>query len=190
MAGPAEAARDVEDRRLVQPALDDDVDLDREPRLRGGVDPRENPRHREVDVVHRAEDLVVERVEAHRDAREPGVGEGLCLLRQEGGVRREGDVEVVVESSEPGDQQLEIAAEKRLAAGDAELAHPEVDEHARDALDLLEREELAARQEPILVAEDLLRHAVDAAEVAAVRDRDPEIAHRPAEGVGNGHPGA
>ena len=117
----------------------------------------------------------------------PASREGPCLLRQEGRVRREGDVEAVLESSEPGDQQLEVAAEEWLAAGDAELAHTEVDEHARDALDLLEREELTARQESILVAEDLLRHAVDAAEVAAVRDRDPKIPDGPAERIGDGH---
>ena len=71
--------------------------------------------------------------------------------------------------------------------GDAQLLHAEVDEHARDPLDLLEREELAARQEAVLVAEDLLRHAVHAAEVAAVGDRDPQVADRPAEGVDDGH---
>ena len=81
------------------------------------------------------------------------------------------------------DQHLEVATEQRLAAGDAELLHAEVDEHARDALDLLEGQELAARQEAVVVPEDLLRHAVDAAEVAAVGDGDPEIANRPAEGV-------
>ena len=49
-------------------ALDDDVDLDRQPRRRSGVDAVEHARDREVHVVHRAEDLVVERVEADGDA--------------------------------------------------------------------------------------------------------------------------
>ena len=84
---------------------------------------------------------------------------------------------------ERGDEVLEIAAEERLAARDPQLAHAEVDEDARDALDLLEREELAPRQEAVLVAEHLLRHAVDAAEVAAVGDRDAQVADRAAEGV-------
>ncbi len=85
------------------------------------------------------------------------------------------------------DQDLEIATQQRLSAGDPELLHAELHEHARDPLDLLEREELAARQEPVVVPEDLLRHAVDAAEVAAVRDGDPQVANRPAEGVEDGH---
>ena len=36
------------------------------------------------------------------------------------------------------------------------------------------------RQELVVRAEDLLRHAVDAAEVAAVGDRDAQVAQRPA----------
>ncbi len=67
---------------LVQSALDDDVHLDRQSGGRGRVDSRENARDREVDVVHRAEHRVVERVEAHGDACEPGVGERLRLLRE------------------------------------------------------------------------------------------------------------
>ncbi len=82
---------------------------------------------------------------------------------------------------------LEIAAQERFASCDPELVDAEVDEDARDALDLLEREELAARQETVLVAEDLLRHAVHAAEVAAVGDRDPQVAHRPSERVDEFH---
>ena len=89
----------------------------------------------------------------------------------------------VAERGELRDQELEVAAQQRLAARDPELLHAELDEDARDALDLLERQELAPRQEAVVAPEDLLRHAVDAAEVAAVRDRDPQIAQRPAERV-------
>ena len=65
---------------------------------------------------------------------------------------------------------------------------PIAGEHARQALDLLERQQLLAAQELELLAEDLLRHAVDAAEVAAVGDRDAQIPHGPGELVeGDGH---
>ena len=83
---------------------------------------------------------------------------------------------------------FEIATEERLAARDPKLVHAELDEHARHLLDLLERQQLTARQEAVLVAEDLLRHAIDAPEVAAIRDGDPQIAHGPSEGVGDAHP--
>ena len=113
----------------------------------------------------------------------PGRGERLGLLREERAVRRQREVEVA-EGGEPGDEELEVTAEQRLAPGDPQLVHPEGDEDAGDPLDLLEREQLAARQEAVVAPEDLLRHAVHAAEVAAVRDRDPEVAERAVERVG------
>ena len=38
-------------------------------------------------------------------------------------------------------------------------------------------------EERIITAEDVLRHAVDAAEVAAVGDRDPQVVEPPAEAI-------
>ena len=70
------------------------------PAVRGGVDPAEDARDREVDVVHRAEDLVVERVEADGDARQARVRERLRLLREQRAVRRQRHVEVA-EAREP-----------------------------------------------------------------------------------------
>ena len=49
---------------------------------------------------------------------------------------------------------------------------------ADEPLDLLEREQACARQEV-----DRLRHAIDAADVAAVGDADPQVVVDPAEGV-------
>ena len=45
------------------------------------------------------------------------------------------------------DEPLEVAAEQRLAAGEPHLLDAERDERARDALDLLEREQLVAPEE-------------------------------------------
>ena len=59
---------------LVDPALDDHVDLDRrKPGLARGRDPVEHLGDREVDPVHRPEHRVVERVEADGDPLQPGV---------------------------------------------------------------------------------------------------------------------
>ena len=69
----------------------------------------------------------------------------------------------------------EVGAHRRLAAGEADPVDPEaLDEDPGEALDLLERQHLAAGQ-PLHA---LLRHAVRAAEVAAVGDRDPQVADR------------
>ena len=67
---------------------------------------------------------------------------------------------------------------------------PCCDERAREPLELLEREQLLAVHEPVAAAEHLLRHAVDAAEVAPVGDGDAQVAERAAEGVGDAHPGS
>ena len=88
---------------------------------------------------------------------------------------------------EQRDQAVEVPADQGLAAGDTDLLHAAGDERARDALDLLEGEELRAIEECVVPSVDLPRHAVDAAEVAAVGDGDAEIAERPAEGVCRRH---
>ena len=83
------------------------------------------------------------------------------------------------------DQVRQVAPDERLAAGDPELLDAERHEDAGEPRDLLEGQHLVARQERVVAAEDLLRHAVGAAEVAAVRDRDPQVAQRPTERVGD-----
>jgi hypothetical protein len=80
------------------------------------------------------------------------------------------------------DEPLHLTAHERLAAGQADLRHPVVaDEDPREALDLLEREQLRALKELVVPPGDLLGHAVDAG------DRDPQIAQRPAQRVGVRH---
>ena len=176
--------RHREDPVVVEPALDDDVHLDRvEPGGEGCVDSLEHARDREVDVVHRAEDIVVERVEAHGDASQPGVLQALGLGGQEGAVGGKREVEPVDPREHPN-EGLDVAANQWLASRDADLLDAEAGEGAGDALDLLEGEELGAGEERVVAAEDLLGHAIDAAEVAAVGDRDPEIPHRPSQRVG------
>ena len=143
----------------------------------------EHAGHREVDVVHRAEDLVVERVEADGDPVEARGLQRLGLAGEEGAVRRQRQVEPV-DPGEERDQRLEVAAHERLAAGDPQLLDAEAGEGARETLDLLERQQVGAGEEGVVAAEDLLRHAVDAAEVAPVRHGDPEVPHRPPQLVG------
>ena len=58
------------------------------------------------------------------------------------------------------------------------LRTPALDEHRADAVELLERQKVALRQEG-----HVLGHAIDAAEIAAVRHRDAQIGDRPPERV-------
>ena len=92
-------------------------------------------------------------------------------------------VEVDVERSEHLDEPLEVAPESGSPPVMPELLDAVRDECPREPLDLLVVEQLRPGQELVVAAEDLLRHAVDAAEVAAVRDRDPQVPQGPAEPV-------
>jgi hypothetical protein len=85
------------------------------------------------------------------------------------------------------DQSFQVAPDEGLAARDPDLLDAVGDEGARESVDLLEAEELTPLEELVVASEDLLRHAVDAAEVAAAGDRDAQVAERPAECVGCSH---
>ena len=87
------------------------------------------------------------------------------------------------------DESLEIAPYERLATGEPNFLHAETDEDPDQALDLLEGEDLGARQELEILAKNLLRHAIHAAEVATVGDADPQVMERPAERVKRIHLG-
>ncbi len=185
--GAAEVPSHRQDALFVESATDDHVDLHRpQPRRGRRVDAREDPLDGEVDVVHAAEDLVVERVEAHGHALQAGGGERLRLTGEKRAVRGEGEVDSR-ELRELGDEHVEAASHERFATGEAHLLDAEPGEDPRQPRELLERQQLVLRHELIAAAEDLLRHAVDAAEVATIGDRDPQIPERPAERVVQGH---
>ena len=85
------------------------------------------------------------------------------------------------------DQALEVPPHERLAAGEPELRDAEADEDAAPGGSISSKVSSSGGQEAEVAPEDLLRHAVDAAEVAAVGDRDPQVAQRPAEPVESRH---
>ncbi len=179
---PRKRSRERDDVAVVDAALHDGVHLHRDAGRRGRVDSLEHARDGEVDVVQRCEGRVVERVEADGDAVEAGARERLGLLREQRAVRRQRDLQIR-NRREQLDEVFDVAPDERLAAGDPDRPHAERGEDADDALDLLEAQELLAVEEGVVAAEDLLRHAVDAAEVATVGDRDPQRLERPSERV-------
>ena len=76
------------------------------------------------------------------------------------------------------DQAHDVPPYQRLAAGEPELPHPAADEGGGDPVDLLEGQDLLFRQKG-----HVFRHAVNAAEIAAVGHRDPEIGDLAAERI-------
>ncbi len=126
------------------------------------------------------EDLLVERVEADRHAVEAGAREPLALAP-----RARVPLVVSAISSMPSigasiaTRRVELAAQQRLAAGQADLAHALPRDDRDDARDLLERQAAPSdRRNAVPLAEDLARHAVGAAQVAAVGDRHAQVAQR------------
>ena len=74
-----------------------------------------------------------------------------------------------------------VAPHQRLAAGDADLVGAQPDEGGAEPVQLLQRQQVPLRQE-----RHVLRHAVDAAKVAAVGDRNAEVGDGPAERIDHG----
>src|SRR5260370_27875305 len=73
-------------------------------------------------------------------------------------------------TAERAEQGHDVAPHKRLTAGQAELLDAEPDEGAAHAVEFFEGQELGFRQKI-----HLFRHAIDAAEVAAVGDRYAQV---------------
>ncbi len=87
---------------------------------------------------------------------------------------------------ELADQHRQVGTYGRLATGEPQSIDLEpLDEDPRQAFDLFERQHLAARHPD----HALFRHAVGAAEVAAVGDRDPQVTNGAPEGIDEIHAG-
>ena len=187
MAGSLEVASQLHDGVIVDALLNDTVELDRAQAGRpDGLDAFEHPGCRELVAGHLAEDFLVEAVEADRHALQARLCERPDLAGQEGAVGGESQILHALDPGDAFDELGQIVAQQRLAAGDADLLHARTDEDADQALDLLEVQDLGPGQEVVPLAEDLGGHAVDAAEVAAVGDRDPQVSQRPLPGIDGG----
>ncbi len=147
---------------------------------------RDAPEH-VVDLaeaaVHLLEDGRIEAVEAHGHALEPGRDQLGRMLGQQHAVGGQRDVLDARHAVEVGDQVRQVGAEQRLAPGQPQLAHPEGHEQPRQPHDLVEREPLAGAHELVLLVELLLRHAIGAAEVAAIHHGNAQIVHRTPERI-------
>jgi hypothetical protein len=171
--------RTVIDRSMVSPA--------------SAVDPRpESQRQRGVDAVKHLGELPaagdlgelpgVEGIEADVDPRQASLLEGLGLLGEPDAVGGQADFLQAQVAQHP-DQLDTAVADQRLAAGDPHLAHPPPLRRRHDPDDLLVAEDFVPRLPDHAVG----RHAVDAAQVAAVGDADPQVGDRALEAVGQGH---
>ena len=128
-------------------------------------------------------------VQADGDARQTRILERLCLSRQQHAVGGQRDFhrfpQRCAQFREHRDQLFEVAAQQRLAPGQPDLPHAQRNENLGQPGDLLETEQFVAWQEHMILAEHRARHAIGAAQVATVSDRDAQVAQRALQGIVN-----
>ncbi len=162
---------------VVEPTHGDDVDprgqVEREGRVDGGEDLLDLPAAGDL-----AELVRVEGIEAEVDPAQAAGPERLGVLGKADAVGGQAEL-LEPEGAELLDQGHAVAADQRLAAGDAHLAHAQALRHADDADNLLVAEDGLAR----LPLHALGGHAVDTAQVAPIGDRDAQVGDGPPKRV-------
>src|SRR5687767_259162 len=183
-ARPAEVAREVLHLSVIDAALDDRIDLDRrEARLGSGTDAVQHAVEAVKAAVHPAESGGIDRVQADGHARESLGRQLRGVLGEQDAVGGEREVLDPVDARELSHEVGKPGAQERLSAGETDLADAFGRERARQPLNLVEGQALGGGQEPIALAEGLARHAIWAAEIAAVHDGDAQVEQRPSAQV-------
>ena len=131
MAAALEVARHVDHALVVDAAFDHHVDLERpQAHAIGFLDALQNLGHRKIDIVHRAEYRVVERIQADGDAVQTGVFQGLGFLLEQRAVGGEREIEPGF-AGQQFDQFFQLPAHQRFAAGDADFFDAVIAENPR-----------------------------------------------------------
>ena len=160
---------------VVDATFDDGVDLDRrEPGFLGRLDAVEHTLEF-VAARHLMESRAVEGVEADVDPTQPCVTQRLGHQAHRGAVGGHRQIDRTIrplDRCELLDEHGQVRTHGGLTAGEADPPNAvPLHEHAGEPLDLLERHHLRARQ-PL---HPFLGHAVGAAEVAPIGDRDAQV---------------
>ena len=178
---PGERSRQIDQLVVVDARHHDRVDLHLvEPRLGRGADGRDGlfapvaQRDGAEAVRPQRVEREVHRIEARRPQRRDVALEQQCVRGHRQPLQPER-----LQPAEPRDEIVDVAAHQRLTPRDADLPHAQPHEESSQALDLLEREQVVLGQE----RHALRRHAVAAAQVALLDDRDAQVGMRAAEPV-------
>ena len=162
----------------LRPLHQHDVHLQRrEPRRLGGVHGVED-RREIAALADRPEPVGPEGVAAHVHPPEPRGRQCGRTAGQAHPVGGHGEV-IEPDGRQPGHQVGEPPAHQRLATGEPDGGDPEGSGHPCHPDDLVEREQGRPGQE----RHAFLGHAVDAAQVAPVGDRDAQVVVDPSVGV-------
>ena len=101
-------------------------------------------------------------------------------LRAVGGQRQFTERAAVEVARQRAHQRHHVAPDQRLAAGEPQFFHALGDEGRAQPVEFFQREQIGLGQEC-----HVFRHAIEAAQVAAIGDRYPQIADGPAERIGH-----
>eukprot|EP01032_Pedospumella_encystans_P030462 gene30463-34386_t len=85
------------------------------------------------------------------------------------------DIAAHTQLGKHADQLLDVFAQQRLAAGQAQFLDAMLDEDPGDARDFFKAQQRGMRQVVVVLVEHFLGHAVDAAEIAAVGDGNAQV---------------
>ena len=176
---PAAPAQHVRDLVLVDTGQRDHVDLDRQPGPGRRVDPAQHG-GQVAPARDMGEPAGSQAVEAHVDPPHARRVETGGEMLEPGRVGGQGQlVEPGADARADGCGKVEHAApDQRFAPGQADLAHSARDEDVGQRGDFFERENFAPRKEL-----HPLGHAIPAAQVAAIGDRDADVADGAVEAV-------
>src|SRR5262249_24424632 len=111
----------------------------------------------------------LQRVETDRDALQAGVEEFASLFREQDAVGRQREILQRALRRELANQTVQIAPHQRLAAGQTHFVEAALDERIDERRNLFERQQTLARKPDVVV----FGHAVAAAQIAAIGDREP-----------------
>src|SRR6056297_3529606 len=172
------------DAPLVETPLHHRIDLDGlQARLDGGIDTLQNPLRRAAPTAHAPEGRFVQGIQADGDAIEACALQGSRMLGEQNSVGGESKIFDAFNQAQLADEVHQSRAQQGLAAGESQLGHAARHEQAREPDDFVERKPLVRVQELEIAVILVLRHAIRTAKVAAVHDRDPQVAQRPAAAI-------
>ena len=115
----------------------------------------------------------IQRVERDVDPADAAIGEFACEVRQQravGGERQFIQRAAVEMPRQRAHQRHHVAADERLAAGQPQLPHALGDEGRAQPVEFFQRQQVGFRQE-----RHVFRHAIEAAQIAAVGHRHAQI---------------
>ena len=162
---------------IVQSAHEHGVDLEGALKcFRGLLDSPQHPIE-SIPAGNLFEAFSQQGVKADVDAVQPALLQGLGLLSEQQRVGGEGDVIDALDCPQQRDKPWEVTPEKGLSSSQPQLSDAHGGKDADNSLKLFKAQDPFFRQ-PL---HSLFRHAIEAAEVTSVRDRDPQIVNFAAE---------